>query len=122
MSKQLIGEVLAELTRNGLVESVHSGHLVMLSADGSVYKTKGSPELPIFPRSSVKCFQSSAMVRSGLKLSPNHLALVSASHSGSAMHQDAVLEILAGAGLDESALQNATDLSLIHISEPTRPY
>ena len=112
MSEQLIGEVLAELTRNGMVESIHTGHLVMLNADGSVYKTKGSSELPIFPRSSVKCMQASAMVRNGLKLTQKHLALTAASHSGSKMHQDAVLEILAGAGLDESALQNATDKPL----------
>ena len=35
------GEVLAELTRNGLVESVHAGHLVILNSDGSVDLSKG---------------------------------------------------------------------------------
>ncbi|MEJ6626938.1 MAG: asparaginase, partial [Actinomycetes bacterium] len=87
MSANFQGEVLAELTRNGLVESIHSGHLIMLKADGSVHKIKGSVDMPIFPRSSVKCMQASAMVRSGLKLEPRLLALVEASHSGAAMHQ-----------------------------------
>ena len=104
--------MLAELTRNGLVESIHSGHLIMLNADGSIHKVKGSVDMPIFPRSSVKCMQASAMVRNGLKLEPRLLALVEASHSGAAMHQEGVLEILAGAGLSESDLQCAFDKPL----------
>ncbi len=112
MSNNFQGEVLAELTRNGLVESVHSGHLIMLNADGSDHKVKGSVDMPIFPRSSVKCMQASAMVRNGLKLEPRLLALVEASHSGAAIHQEGVLEILAGAGLSESDLQCAFDKPL----------
>ena len=76
------GEVLAELVRNGLVESVHAGHLVALAADGSVTISKGDIALPIFPRSTVKSLQASAMVRSGLKLPPKLLALAASSHRG----------------------------------------
>ena len=112
MSNDFRGEVLAELTRNGLVESIHTGHLIMLNADGSVHKIKGSVDMPIFPRSSVKCMQASAMVRNGLKLEPRLLALVEASHSGAQMHQDGVLEILASVGLNESDLQCAFDKPL----------
>jgi len=112
VSNDFRGEVLAELTRNGLVESIHTGHLIMLNADGSVHKIKGSVEMPIFPRSSVKCMQASAMVRNGLKLEPRLLALVEASHSGAQMHQDGVLEILASVGLNESDLQCAFDKPL----------
>jgi L-asparaginase II len=112
LSSNFQGEVLAELTRNGLVESIHSGHLIMLNADGSDHNVKGSVDMPIFPRSSVKCMQASAMVRSGLKLEPRLLALVEASHSGAGMHQEGVLEILAGAGLSESDLQCAFDKPL----------
>jgi L-asparaginase II len=112
LSNNFQGGVLAELTRNGLVESIHSGHLIMLNADGSIHKVKGSVDMPIFPRSSVKCMQASAMVRNGLKLEPRLLALVEASHSGAAMHQEGVLEILASAGLNESNLQCAFDKPL----------
>jgi L-asparaginase II len=112
MSNDFRGEVLAELTRNGLVESIHAGHLIMLNADGSDHKVKGSVEMPIFPRSSVKCMQTSAMVRSGLKLEPRLLALTEASHSGASMHQEGVLEILASVGLNESDLQCAFDKPL----------
>ena len=112
MTNDFRGEVLAELTRNGLVESIHTGHLIMLNADGSVHKAKGSVDMPIFPRSTVKCMQASAMVRSGLKLEPRLLALVASSHSGAKAHQGAVLEILAGVGLSESDLQCALDKPL----------
>ena len=106
------GEVLAELVRNNVVESVHTGHLVALAADGSVSLSKGDISLPIFPRSTVKSIQASAMVRNGLRLPPKLLALAASSHSGSEMHLDGVREILAGAGLRESDLLNATDKPL----------
>jgi len=111
------GEVLAELIRNDLVESVHTGHLVALAADGSITLSKGDISLPIFPRSTVKSMQASAMVRAGLSLPPRLLALAASSHSGSQIHLDAVLEILAGAGLKESELQCAMDKPL---GEPER--
>ncbi len=105
-------EILAEVTRSGVVESRHSGHLVLLNSDGSVLLSRGNPELPIFPRSTVKAIQASAMVRNGLVLEPRLLALVAASHSGGKIHQEGALEILASANLDASALQNATDKPL----------
>jgi L-asparaginase II len=52
------------------------------------------------------------MIRSGLKLEPRLLALVSASHSGAEMHQKGALEILASVGLGEKDLQNAKDKPL----------
>ncbi len=74
MSTEFQGDVLAELTRNGLVESVHSGHLIMLNADGTVHKTKGNVDLPIFPRSSVKCMQDCKTVICHVHLI-NHLVM-----------------------------------------------
>lgn len=106
------GEILAELTRNNLVESVHSGHLVILNGDGSIDLSKGDISLPIFPRSAVKVIQASAMVRAGLKLPPDKLALVCSSHSGSKLHLNLTLQILEQAGLSESDLQCAFDKPL----------
>jgi L-asparaginase II len=106
------GEILAEITRSGVVESVHTGHLVILNSDGSVHLTKGDPTQLTYPRSTIKSIQTSAMIRSGLKLEPRLLALVSASHSGAAMHQKGALEILATVGLGEKDLQNAKDKPL----------
>ena len=104
--------VLAEYVRDGIVESEHRGILAMLNADGSIFKSLGDIETKIYPRSTVKCAQASAMVRHGLKLEPRLLALAQSSHSGAAMHMDGVREILASVGLDESALQCALDRPL----------
>ena len=106
------GETLAEITRSGVVESVHTGHLVILNSDGSVHLSKGDPTQLTYPRSTIKSIQTSAMIRSGLKLEPRLLALVSASHSGVEMHQKGALEILATVGLSEKDLQNAKDKPL----------
>jgi L-asparaginase II len=106
------GEILAEITRSGVVESIHTGHLVLLDSDGSVHLSKGDPTQLTYPRSTIKSIQSSAMIRSGLDLEPRLLALVSSSHSGAAMHQEGALEILASAGLAEKDLQNAKDKPL----------
>ena len=106
------GEPLAEVLRDGLVESRHSGHLILLAPDGRVQLSRGNPSLLIYPRSSIKSIQASAMVRAGMKLEPRLLALVAASHSGSEMHQSGTREILSLANLDQSALQNAIDKPL----------
>ena len=104
--------VLAEYVRDGVVESVHRGYLVALSADGSVNLALGDSEHLIFPRSTVKSIQGAAMVRAGLKLEPRLLALGCSSHSGSEEHLLAVREILTLAKLDESALQCMLDKPL----------
>src|SRR3989442_11033466 len=57
------------------------------------------------PRSSNKPMQAAAMLRCGLDLDGKLLALAAASHSGEAFHVAGVREILAGAGLGETALQ-----------------
>lgn len=104
--------VLAELVRDGVVESVHRGFLIALNADGSTNLELGDSKHLIFPRSTVKSFQAAAMVRNGLDLEPRLLALGASSHSGSESHIAAVREILATVGLDDSALQCMLDRPL----------
>ncbi len=98
--------------RNGWDESVHFGAIVALAPDGSIEFAVGDPDVAIYPRSSNKPMQAVAMVRAGLALPPELLALVCASHDGTPTHLDAARRILAGAGLDESALANTVDLPL----------
>ena len=98
--------VIAEVVRSGFVEGRHHGSVVALAADGSTSYAAGDVTGPILPRSCSKPLQALAMVRCGLDLEPELLALACASHSGEAFHLDGVRRILAGAGLDESALQN----------------
>ena len=108
----MLGEILAEVVRSGVVESIHAGHFVALNSDGSILAQKGDPTRAMYSRSSLKSIQASAMVRAGLDLEPRLLALVCASHAGTAMHQDGALEILGKAGLDASALMCVIDRPL----------
>ena len=107
-----MGAVLAELIRSGLVESTHSGQLLLMAADGSDLLALGDVEAEIYPRSAIKSLQAAAMLRSGLNLNDEQLALVCASHGGTTRHQEVALEILRSVGLSESDLQNTPDAPL----------
>ncbi len=103
---------VAELVRSGFVEGHHYGSVVALAADGSVDWAVGPVDAPVLPRSCNKPVQALGMVRLGLYLPPDLLALACASHSGEPFHVDGVRRILAATGLDESALQTPADYPL----------
>jgi L-asparaginase II len=104
--------VVAEIVRSGFVEGRHYGSVVVLERDGSVAWSVGDVTSAMFPRSCNKPVQALAMLRAGLDLDGELLALACASHSGEDFHLDGVRRILAGAGLDESALQTPPDYPL----------
>src|SRR5215217_2526957 len=97
--------VLVEVVRNGFVESVHRGRVAITNPDGSLASSVGADFAPMYPRSANKPLQAVGMLRAGLDLDGELLALVCASHSGEAFHLEGVRRILALSGLDESALQ-----------------
>lgn len=105
-------EVLVEIRRSGFLEGRHRGSVVALDADGAVAWAVGDATSPILPRSCNKPVQGLAMVELGLELPDDLLALACASHSGEQIHLDGVGHILAGVGLDESALQTPLDWPL----------
>lgn len=104
--------VLAHLVRGGFIESVHRASVVVTAPDGSVERVWGEATSPMFPRSSNKPMQALAMVRHGLDLRDELLALVCSSHNGEDFHRDGVRETLASAGLSEADLQNTPTLPL----------
>jgi L-asparaginase II len=104
--------VLAEVVRSGFIESRHRGAIAAIAADGRVLLAAGTADVPMFPRSSNKPFQAAAMLRCGLKLDGELLALAAASHSGEDFHVAGVREILASAGLTEEDLQCPPDYPL----------
>ncbi|MCD4533758.1 asparaginase [Nocardioides sp. cx-169] len=104
--------VLAEIVRSGFVEGHHYGSVVALADNGGVHWSVGPVDHAMLPRSCNKPVQALAMVRAGLDLPDDLLALVCASHSGEDFHLDGVRRILATAGLDESALQTPPDYPL----------
>jgi L-asparaginase II len=97
--------VLAEVTRSGLVESRHRGTVVALAADGTFAFTAGIANAPVFPRSSNKPLQAVAMIRAGLPLEGELLALAAASHAGEDFHVQGVHDILDFAGLTDDDLR-----------------
>ena len=97
--------VLVEVVRNGFVESVHRGRVAITNPDGRLASSVGADFAPMYPRSANKPLQAVGMLRAGLDLDGELLALVCASHSGESFHLDGVLSILTMSGLDESALQ-----------------
>ncbi|RKN41809.1 asparaginase [Streptomyces hoynatensis] len=101
--------VLAEVVRSGFVEGRHRGSLVVLAPDGSVDRALGDVDSPVFPRSSNKPMQATAVLRAGLELSGERLALAAASHSGEDFHQRLAAAMLAEHGLDEDALRCPED-------------
>jgi L-asparaginase II len=102
--------VLAHITRGGVVESAHRGSIAVTGPDGALLHSWGAADDPVFPRSSNKPLQAVAMLRAGLRLPPQHLALACASHSAEPFHLEGVREMLAEAGLTEADLQNTPDL------------
>ena len=99
-----VNPVVAEVVRSGFTESRHRGAVAGLAADGTQVISAGGTAVPFFPRSANKPLQATAMLRAGLELDGELLALASASHSGEDFHVDGVRKILSGAGLTEADL------------------
>lgn len=97
--------VVAEVVRSGFVEARHRGAVVAVDTDGSIAFALGDVTTPIYPRSANKPMQATGMLRAGLDLDAELLALVAASHSGEDFHVAGVRTILATAGLSEAALR-----------------
>ncbi len=100
--------VLIELTRGTLVESVHTGALVVMRANGECVVAVGDVRRPIFPRSAIKAFQALPLLESGAAdefgFGNREIALACASHSGTQQHTELAASMLARAHLDFGAL------------------
>ncbi|MEO5975148.1 MAG: asparaginase [Ilumatobacteraceae bacterium] len=103
---------LAVTTRNGRDESLHYGAVVMLGSDGTIEQALGDPSVVVYPRSSNKPIQATAMVSLGLNIPARLLALACGSHDGRPEHLAAARELLSTVGLAESCLGNTPDLPL----------
>jgi L-asparaginase II len=100
-----VNPVVAEVVRSGFAESRHRGAVAGLAADGTQVIGVGDTATPFFPRSANKPLQAAAMLRLGLDLDGELLALAAASHSGEDFHVEGVRKILSGAGLTEDDLR-----------------
>ncbi|MBZ4020943.1 L-asparaginase [Rhodobacter sp. TJ_12] len=101
-------QTLIELWRGGLCESEHAGHAVVYGPQGPEM-IWGQADAVIFPRSSCKMIQALPLVESGAAdvagLTDRQLALACASHSGAALHTQAVATWLKDLGLADDDLR-----------------
>jgi L-asparaginase II len=102
--------LLVDVFRGDRLESRHTGSFVLLDRAGEIEIAVGDVTSEILPRSSLKPLQATAMVAAGFPGREAVLALAAASHDGEDVHRDGAREVLAAAGLSESALQCPPDL------------
>lgn len=102
-------EVLVKVIRGATVESIHRGHLIIVSGDGETVAQIGNPDTVTFWRSSAKPFQTLPFVLSGaaalFEFSEKEIALACGSHSGEKFHVATVEQMLFKGGFSESDLQ-----------------
>ena len=104
-----IAEPLVEVTRGGLTESRHRGHVVAVEPDGNVVAYLGTPHMVTFLRSAAKPFQALPLLVSGAAdrfgFTDREVALACASHNGEPIHTELVSAMLEKIGLGPEALK-----------------
>jgi len=93
-----IAEPLVEVTRGGLTESRHRGHIVVIEPDENIVAYLGSPQTVTFLRSSAKPFQALPLLTSGaadkFDFTDREVALACASHNGEPIHTELAASML----------------------------
>ncbi len=106
------GAVVAELVRDGHVESVHHGIVAVVDSAGELLLERGDSRIAVYPRSTLKPLQTLAILGTGVELTPLEIALSTASHCGSIAHRDAIKAFLQRHGLGPESLQCPVDWPL----------
>lgn len=103
---------VAEVTRGGIVESVHRGSIAVCDSAGRLLYSAGDPASITFTRSALKPLQALPFVAAGgverFGYSPAQVALMCGSHAGEARHVEAAADMLAKAGNTADELQCGT--------------
>ncbi len=99
---------LYELSRGEFVESIHYGSIAVSDNQGRLVAWYGDPHTFTFLRSSAKPFQALPFIEENghmfFNLSPNEIALICASHSGTDEHVSCILAIQKKTGVNETEL------------------
>ena len=104
-----IAEPLVKVTRGGITESRHRGHVIAVDPDETLAASLGAPETVTYLRSSAKPHQAIPLLASGAAdrfgFTEKEIALVCASHSGEAIHTVLAASMLKKIGLGPEALK-----------------
>ena len=99
---------LYELTRGGIVESIHYGSIAVSDSQGQLVAWYGNPNTVTFLRSSAKPFQALPFVEAHgpeeYDLSPADIAVICASHSGTNAHVEQIIALQKKTGIKEEEL------------------
>lgn len=113
-----------QVVRDGAIDALHAGHVVVVDPAGRVLAAHGDPSVVCYPRSAVKPFQAAAALSlCGATRPPSdEIAIMTASHSGARVHQAAVTRVLVRAGMTPGALRCPealpTDAALLRQNPP----
>mgnify|MGYP000454059091 CR=1 FL=1 len=101
-------QVMVEVTRGPLVESIHFGALAVADARGHIWANCGDPGLVSNLRSSAKPFQALPLIERGgpehFGMTDREIALVCASHMGTDEHVRVLRGLQAKIGVTENDL------------------
>jgi L-asparaginase II len=102
-------EPLVEVTRGGLTESRHRGHVIAVEPDGTIVAQLGARETVTYLRSSAKPHQAIPLIASGaadrFNFDEREIALACASHNGEPIHTEVAAEMLRKIGVGPEALK-----------------
>ena len=95
--------ILVNVIRKDIVESTHTGSVLVVNGQGETIFALGNTDRNIYPRSAIKFFQAISLVESGaadhFAMSDSEIALACASHNAEPFHVDAVTSWLNRLGL-----------------------
>lgn len=101
--------IAVEVTRGGMVESVHRVIAAVVDADGRVVSSWGDIDRLVYGRSAIKPIQALPVLESGAAqaygLDDAEVTLCCASHSGEPMHVERVVAWLSRLGLSPDDLE-----------------
>jgi L-asparaginase II len=105
---------LVNVTRNGYLESIHRGHLIVIDGNGKTIASIGEPETVTFFRSAAKPFQLFPfLVKGGAEhfgFTESEISLACGSHSGEPFHTETAAKMLEKIGCEESDLRCGSHL------------
>lgn len=108
--------ILVEVHRGEVVESVHRGSAVVVDTGYREVFALGSPQVPMYPRSSLKFFQAIPLLESGaaahFQLQRSEIAIACASHNAEEIHTRTLRTWLARRGLNDTHLESGPDWPL----------